>query len=224
MRDNPYVTEKQAKADLFPIDKFFKSELLLTTNSVVCNSSGQVLLRLFKGIIPESLLRTLEESTNRMEPDLRYRHQTKDKRGDYISVKFGSYIERGGSGRIIISEDNTTFDFFITDNHKLWQFMSSVFATFAPKESSKVKKLPPEYRIFGNFSVGYLHFTPIYKQHRDKKDYRWCCSILFGNFVRADLDFPYLNTKLRGCRGDLAFFWSRIVFHTLSDIYTGSSV
>lgn len=196
---------------------FYKQVCTLSGDDALVDTHGRVLVRLLKQIIPEHLLATLEKSAGDAVDLLTHTNNVDDCRGIHTVVKFGSYIERGGSGKICTSKENERFQDFLSANAELWKFVTNIFTKFCPQIAQKVLQLPPAYRVFGAFSIGFWNVSDVYKLHRDERDLRWCLAIPFSNFLQAMLDFPYINTMVDAKRGDMCFFWSKKLWHNLRD-------
>ena len=64
--------------------------------------------------MPEQLLQTLEAAAAKHSPSMLLNSQVKDIRGAHAVEKFGSYVERGGSGAIFTRKIDAKYaEFFI---------------------------------------------------------------------------------------------------------------
>ena len=93
LRNNPHVTKQENQAEKFSRNSFYSSIIYLQDSSCVMDTSGNVLVMLLKGIVPEHLLQQAEATTAK-HMKLALKHASKDDiRGKRIATNFGSYVE-----------------------------------------------------------------------------------------------------------------------------------
>ena len=224
LRISFYVTEPEAQSGLFNRRSFYKTPLVMRGNAVLVDESLEVLCRLFSQTIPEKLTAQLETSAQKHKHLILDKcYKTDDVRGPHVTVRFGCYIKRGGSGSIRVSENNEILKEFLEENKTLWIFVSVLLCLFDPELAEIIQKIPLFYRIFGLFSIGFWNVTNISKLHRDLKDLRWCAAIPFGEFEGGMLDLKFLNTTVHVKRGDICFK-SKDLFHNLSEVFGNRQV
>ena len=119
MRDQPKVTLTEVKQGKYHKYSFYKNTLVLSNNSALIDSLGRVLCRLFKDVIPEEMIKHLELSAAAFLSFVHKYAIVNDIRGNHITVKLGSYIEQGVSGKICISKWNEILEKFIINNSAL---------------------------------------------------------------------------------------------------------
>ncbi len=176
-----------------------------------------------RDILPHELVDNLEKVALEMGKIVRLRREIQNEVGNatrrkHNAVRFGSIIERGGSGIIRVSANNQTLADIITKNSVLWGYIGIIFALTCPNEAKIMLTVPEHYRIFGGmFTAGYWNLEPVYRLHRDTRDWRWCCAIVFGDFEKGDLDFPVINVSVGLQKYALCFFWSKKLLHTVSN-------
>lgn len=177
---------------------------------------------MIKNFLPDKLVAKLETTATWLIPKILGRRKEPNvggkARGKHGVVRFGSIIERGGSGKICTSKDNEELKEIIEDNKELWDLIGILFTTLCPEEAKIMSTIPEELRVFGKmFTAGYWNMEPLYNVHRDIRDWRWCVVIAFGGFKSGILDFPVLNVSVNLMRLDICFFWSKKLFHTVVD-------
>jgi hypothetical protein len=206
---------------LMPVRQdYYKDTLMLEHTSAVLDISGKTLILFMNGILPPQLIENLEEVAEKMGKIVKGRVQKTDVgnviRGSHNAVRFGSIIERGGSGKICISKDNEKLADIINKNTVLWNMIAIIFTITCPNEAKILLTVPESLRIFGGmFTAAYWNLEPAYRLHRDTRDWRWCCAIVFGGFKKGVLDFPVINVTIGLQRYDLCFFWSKKLLHTV---------
>ena len=121
---------------------------MMEGNHVLLSPQLSVLCRIFASAIPERLVHNLEISASNAEAKLCARNNVNDTRGAHTCVRFGSCIERGGSGSVRISQDNKYFADFINANNELWDFVSTLAFLFCPEIIPAILKVPNQHRIF----------------------------------------------------------------------------
>lgn len=182
-------------------------------NSCVIDSDGDVLIRILHQVVPEELVQLAENVTQRLANQLGKKH-VKSQRGDYWSVIFGSYVERGGSGQIHTRKE-VDCPTFLRDIDSLGCFANHWFAKLCPVEASKVAQVPNKYKLWRYISLMFWNATSVSKSHVDSRDYNWCLVMPFGSFTIGSIDLPYLNTTFMPKRRDLYLLRSNKVFHNV---------
>jgi len=219
MRYNPSVTRPKVENFVYERYSFHKQVAIMDKNDVLIDYDGNVLCRLLKDIIPDSLLRSLETTAAACKAAINLdEYLVVDCRGEHVCVRIGSLIERGGSGRIRTAKLCPEVQKFLDANEALWKFVSFISLIFCPEDTVKVLGLPPQYNELGAYSIGFWNISDISKIHRDSRDKRWCLLIPFGDFLQGNLDLTFLNTLVSVKRGDMCFFWSSKIWHNLRDV------
>lgn len=130
----------------------------IKNNEVVFDQNGTIVAWLFKRIIPEKLIKTLNKSASKCKLG----SLLNDMRGSYKTAVFGSLIERGGSGRIHLQQHTTAEGKkFIKKNKKLIQLVSSMMSQITTTQSFVVDYIPTKFKQFGKFSTIFWNRTPI---------------------------------------------------------------
>lgn len=201
---------------------YYQQKLVLTGLSVVVDGRGISLIIHLPCVLPENLVYGLEQvcadlrkviPTNSVDTEIGSKS-----RGLHKSIRFGSIVQRGGSGQICISKNNTKMKEFISSNQGLWDFVSDLFSKLCVDEADIMRKVPEKHRVFGLFGAAYWNISNVSVLHRDHRDWRWCVAIAFGEFESGALDFPVINTMVYGRRLGLVFFWSKKLFHNVIDV------
>jgi hypothetical protein len=206
---------------LMPVrQNYYKDTLMLDHTSAVLDISGKTLILFMNGILPPQLIENLEEVAEKMGKIVKGRVQKTYVgnviRGKHNAVRFSSIIERGGSGKICISNDNKKLADIINKNTVLWNMIAIIFTITCPNKAKILLTVPESLRIFrGMFTAGYWNLEPAYRLHRDTHDWRWCCAIVFRGFKKGVLDFPVINVIIGLQQYDLCFFWSKKLLHTV---------
>jgi hypothetical protein len=197
-----------------------KDWLCIKTTTCVVDPQGRTMILFLKNILPMKWVEQLQQVSHDLGEIVKSRksHIGYQSRGMHAAVRFGCIIQRGGSGKICHSKDNTRLQDFITKNTMLWNYISFIFALLCPQEAKILSTIPLELRIFGSmFTAGYWNLEPLGNLHRDTRDWRWCCAITFGDFTDGLLDFPVINTSVELQKCDICFFWSKKLYHTVVD-------
>ena len=198
VRDNPCVTLNQNKAGTFPRDHFYKQPITLKGNACLIDSSGEVLARLFSGIVPEHLLQKLEVISRHYRKQVIATSAVDDVRGHHVSTRFGSCVERGGSGKIHTTKHNKHCDYFLEAIEEVGQFVSEVFRQVCPEVALDViAHVPKEMQLWPGLTLMFWNATTVTVNHVDVRDLIWSLVLLFGKFTGGNIDLPYLNTKIQ---------------------------
>ncbi len=166
MREQLHFTEKQAKSGKYKPTDFYKDQLVMTGNHLFLSPNFRFSCRIFDKIIPEQMINTLELSANKAKAKLQACNTIKNKRGIHTCVRFGSFIERGGTGIIRISVENKYFEEFIQENKALWDWVSALAVLIFPDILPVMCQVPLQHCVFNIFSIGFWNSTPMYKIHR----------------------------------------------------------
>jgi hypothetical protein len=191
--------------------------ILLEGNSCLVDSSGAVLLRLLANIVPEHLLQVLETTTQKHRQQIIKQSRVTDIRGEHASVMFGSYVERGGSGKIWTARDHLNCKGFLDDIHEVGQFVSSLFRKVCVEVAYNVANVPANYKLWDAVTLLFWNASNISKSHVDVRDLQWSLVLPFGHFTGGDVCLPYLNARVKARRGDIYLINSNKVFHNVAE-------
>jgi hypothetical protein len=217
LRDNPYIRHQQNKDQSFPRGSIYKTTISLSGNSCIVDSSGAVLIRLLSGIVPEHLLDILEQSASKHQQQVSKQSMVNDIRGQHACVTFGSYVERGGSGKIWTVKDHPSCRGFLEEIHAVGQFVSDLFSKVCVEVASDVAYVPEEYKLWAAVSLLFWNASNISKSHVDVRDLQWSLVLPFGDFTGGEIDLPYLNAIVKARRGDIYLINSNKVFHKVNE-------
>ena len=217
LRDNPYVSQQQNKYQAFLRDHFHRIPVLLDRNSCIVDSSGAVLFRLLVDIVPECLLEVLETAAQKHKQQVIKRSMVNDVRGNHASVMFGSYVERGGSGKIWTVKDHPYCTGFLEEIHTVGQFVSDLFRKVCIEVAFNVAKVPGDYRLWDAVTLLFWNLSNITKSHVDVRDLQWSMVLPFGDFTGGEIDLPYLNARVKVKRKDIYLINSNKVYHTVCE-------
>lgn len=217
LRENPAVTKLQHKVRQFTRDHFYTTPLVLTKNECIVDSSGEVLARLFINVIPEELLVSLERVARKYQDRVIAKHGVKDPRGIRASVKFGSYVEQGGSGATWTVKNYDTCPGFLDEIDSLGKLVNSIFKTVCVEVAANVASVPDAFKLWDSITLLFWNLTCTQAEaHVDVKDLKWCMVLPFGDFEEGEAELFYLNTKVRARRRDLYLIQSPHVYHAAS--------
>lgn len=206
------MTKKQHDEKVFPRDQFFKNPLELKEDGVIVDREGQVLVRLLKNAVPESLLKLLETAAESCKQAVVKGAEVTNSRGKYVTLKFGSYVERGGSGAIWMSDEHP---FFLAAMDKVGKYVSAIFKEICPEIFACTSSLPAELQLWAGITLMFWNATSIKRSHTDPRDWGWSLVLPFGNFTKGTVDLCYLNATVEAKRGDLYLLRSNEVYHDI---------
>jgi len=215
IRDNPPVTLEQNTAKVFGRDHFYKDHILLDGDSCIVDSGGELVVRLFKSIVPDYLLEKLESSSKRYKDAVLKAAQVGDCRGLHHSLKFGSYVERGGSGRIWTVKSYPHCTGFLEEIREVGQFVSDLFSRVCLEVACHVAALPEELKLWDAISLMFWNLTNVVKTHVDSRDFEWSMVLPFQHFSGGEVDLPYLNATIKAQRKDIYLIKSNKTFHNI---------
>jgi hypothetical protein len=124
-------------------------------------------------------------------------------------------VERGDSDVIWTRKQLSSMEHFLQDIDEVGNFISSIFTKVCPAVANQVSSVDPAIRLWDTITLMFWNATTINKVHVDSRDMKWSMMMLFGEFSRGEIDFPYLNTTVRVKRGDLYFIHSPKVFYNI---------
>ena len=212
LRNNQHVSMQDNKYGTIPRDHFYKTRRQLQGNYCVLQKSGNVLFRNLSMIVPETLLQLAESISKKFKIHVA---NITDIRGTHVTIKWGSYIERGSSGAIWTKKNLPGFEGFLEAIDPIGKFVSSIFSLFFPDITHNLQKMPEDYNLWNSLSLLFWNATNVSKDHIDIRDYDWSIVIPFGDFTGGEVDLKYINTTVNVKRGDLYFIRSREVFHNV---------
>jgi len=218
MRDNPEVKKHEHLTNKYPRNHFFEHELLVKNNSCVVDSKGNVFARIFSQIIPENYIVKLETTAALYANKIAASRKAtvEDSRGKHMTVKFGSYLERGGSGNIFKSNSIDGCSSFIQDIDEIGKLVNFIFSKVCLEVALQVHSVPEEYKLWNHITLLFWNLTDISLSHVDSRDMQWCIVVSFGNFTGGEVDLQYLNCKLIAQRRDIYLLKSPKIYHNIS--------
>ena len=215
LRDNPHVTRQENQAHKFSRTSFYSTTIYLQDTSCVVDQSGDVLVILLKGIVPEHLLQQAEATTAK-HMTLALKHASKDDiRGKRIAANFGSYVEQGGSGKTWVKKGYDWCPDFLNDIHEVGVFVDAVYSSFCVEIAACLEFVPEPFKLWKSISQLFWNVSSISKRHLDFKDLKYSIVLPFGQFKESLVDLTYLNTCVNAQRGDLYILNSQKVYHTV---------
>ena len=124
--------------------------LILSTNEVVYDNTGMIVVWLIKDLIREEMVSNLEHSASQCFLG----HSRTNTRGKHKVATFGSLIERGGSGNIYFQNSTEPAGKrFLNENEPLIDYLCQVMTNITPMQSLLVDYVPEEHRIMKKFTV-----------------------------------------------------------------------
>lgn len=155
---------------------------MLRSNSTVVDTEGRVLVRLLKKAVPENLLHQLEEVANEHKEQAQRKFGVIDIRGGHTTVKFGSYVERGGSGSIWTINK---YPAFFTGTEGVRKYVSQIFKNICPEVASCASVVPADIQVCDGITLMFWNATSVNKVHLDPRDWEWSMVVCFGNFSQV---------------------------------------
>ena len=149
----------------------------------------------------------------------------KNSRGSYDCVCFGVH-EQVGHGTIHWTPATKWNNFFaklLLLFSPLFQIISEKVQTYYPDIARQLTvDVPPEYRLFGIFTYGMFHLSPVELAHVDYNDYGICVVVPLGSsFTGGLLTFNYLNVQYSMQPGDMIIFRSSKLLHSVTNVISG---
>jgi hypothetical protein len=114
--------------------------------------SDRVLFQNLHQIIPSSVLQKAENAFKKYKTQL-HQYVVSDVRDLYSTVRFGSYVERGGSGAIWTKKQLPGFEDFLQDIDDVSKFVSNVFAKVCKEVAIMVSSVPTAYKLWDTISL-----------------------------------------------------------------------
>ena len=173
------------------------------------SSTVQILFRVLSGIVPQNYLTLLNNFTTKY---FQQEHITSDNRGPRTTMKFGSYLERGGFGKIFTAKVDKEM---LESIDEVGNFVSEVFSKVCKEVAINVRQVPQQYKLWDAITLMFWNVTSISKVHVDVRDYSWSMVLPFGNYHSGDVFLKYFNVTATIRPGDLYFINLPHVYHSL---------
>jgi hypothetical protein len=93
------------------------------------------------------VLQKIENASKKYKTQL-HQYVVLDVKGLHSTVRFGSYVERGGSGAIWIKKQLPGFENFLQDIDDIGKFVSTVFAKVYKEVATMVSLVPTAYKLW----------------------------------------------------------------------------
>ena len=128
LRDNPYVSKSENKSARFARNHFFETPIFLDRDSCIVDTTGTVLVRLFKHVVPEHLLQMLDTVIEKYSQVMQLKAKLSDSRGTArVSTRLGSYVEQGGSGQIWVVKGHDWCPELLKEIDEIGKFVDSMY-------------------------------------------------------------------------------------------------
>ena len=187
---------KQNKDNVFNRAYFYEKSITLEGNSCIVDFEGTVLARLVKNIIPETLLNKLESTASKHREEV-LKRPVEDSRGKRGAVVFGSYVERGGSGKIWTKKDHSSCPGFLEEIADVGKYMNQLFILMCPEIAMHVCRVPDEIKLWKAITLMFWNAESVSKSHVDSRDMNYVLVLPFGKFEKKKVDLLYLNTNIK---------------------------
>lgn len=150
----------------------------------------------------------------------------KNSRGSYDCVCFGIH-EQVGHGTIHWTPATKWNNFFAKTQlllfSPLFAMVTEMVQTYYPDLAKDlIKDTPAEYRLFGLFTYGMFHLSPVELAHIDYNNHGVCVVIPLGSsYTGGMLSFNYLNVQYHMQPGDMIIFRSSKLLHSVTNVISG---
>jgi hypothetical protein len=201
---------------MFPQSYFHSNQLLLNeTACIIDPTTRAVLAVLLKKIVPESILVLIEKVTAIHREAVERKAKVEDIRGNCLSTKFGSYVERGGSGATWTVKERDYCPNFLQDIDIVGSWVNKVFKHMCPEIESRVARFPKYMQLWEATSLLFWNASNIQHRHIDIRDFMYSMVLPFGHYKNSYIELYYLNTLLQVKRGDMYLLNARKVYHNI---------
>jgi hypothetical protein len=215
IRPNPYISSRDDKSNLYPRSYFHSLPLVVSGRSLIVDDEGKTIAVVLNDIVPPQLLQQLELVASQHRDAVIRRLLVSDVRGAHATVMFGSYIERGGSGKIFTKKTNESCPNFLESIDGVGKFLSHMFKLVCREVATCIQSVPEELRLWEAITLMFWNATNITTRHTDPRDFTWSMVLPFGAFTGGAVDLKYMNTTLECRRGGLYFINSSKIYHEL---------
>lgn len=215
VRNNPWVNATEHKCNKYARDFFYQTPISLVGNSCIVDFAGNLHIRVLSSILPNHLLEQLETASEKHKQLMQLR-SIADCRGNHTTLTFGSYIERGGSGKIW-TRKNEVCPGFLEDIEEVGQFLSKIFIKLCPEIAVDSLNIPETLRLWHGITLMFWNITSISMEHIDTRDLKWSLIVPFGKRSKGLVDLPYLNSTAKVSRGGLYIINSTSIYHNVVD-------
>jgi hypothetical protein len=137
--------------------------------TAVIEDNGRVLFWNLHQIVPLTILQKAENASKKYKVYL-HQHQISDVRGTHSIARFGSYVERGGSGAIWTRKQLPSMEHFLQDIDEIGNFISSIFTKVCSAVADQVSSVDPAIRLWDAITLMFWNATTINKVHVDSRD------------------------------------------------------
>jgi hypothetical protein len=215
IRPNLYISSRNDKSNLYPRSYFHSLPLVISGRSLIVNDKGKTIAIVLNDIVPPQLLQQLELVASQHRDAVIHRLLVSDVRGTHATVMFGSYIERGGFGKIFTKKTNESCSNFLESIDGVGKFLSHMFKLVYREVATCIQSVPEELRLWEAITLMFWNATNITTCHTDPRDFTWSMVLLFRAFTSGAVNLKYMNTTLECRRGGLYFINSSKIYHEL---------
>lgn len=209
IRNNPPVSRIENRLGCFNKSSFYKNELKLNGNKFIANAAGEIIAIHLRGILTLSAVMQAEQYLEHVSQVLGTKY-INNSRGKYRGFLVGLIKESGGKGWI---RYHNRYKGFLRSTLLLRSQVEDVIMHIAPNFARMSDHIPGEFITCKPFTSIFCNLTPTYVSHVDARDGEWTAIAPMGPFRKGSLELTYMNTRIRGKRGDL------VVLHHSNEVY-----
>jgi hypothetical protein len=141
---NPYVSSRDDKLNLYQHSYFHSLSLVISERSLIVDDEGKTIAVVLNDIVSLHLLQQLELVASKYRDAVIHSSLVSDVRGAHAMVMFGSYIERGGSGRIFTKKAHESCPDFLESIDGVGKFLSHMFKLVCREVAACVQSVSEE--------------------------------------------------------------------------------
>jgi hypothetical protein len=212
---NPYISSQDDKSNLYQRSYFHSLSLVVSGRSLIVNDKGKTIAVVLNDIVLLYLLQQLELVASKHRDAVICSSLVSDVRGAHVTVMFGSYVERGGFGRIFTKKAHESCPDFLKSIDGIGKFLSHMFKLVCRKVAACVQSVPEELRLWKAITLMFWNAMNITTRHMNPRDFTWSMVLPFGAFTDGAVDLKYMNTTLECRRGGMYFINSSKIYHEL---------
>jgi hypothetical protein len=167
IRPNPYISSRDDKSNLYPRSYFHSLPLVVSGRSLIVDDEGKTIAIVLNDIVLPQLLQQLELVASQHRDAVICRLLVSDVREAYATVMFGSYIERGGSGKIFTKKTNESCSNFLESIDGVGKFLSHMFKLVCGEVATCIQSVPEKLHLWKAITLMFWNATNITTRHTD---------------------------------------------------------
>jgi hypothetical protein len=210
-------------------ENYYPNHKVVNFNTHITEPNGGILIRCFRGVVPQSMLDTISAATEQFvkscppAPMTTATHDEQQRQhGECVHYHLGYRQKNSAEVHATEETENKHSREWLHQNRELFVHISNIIKEHFPQMHAMYQNVKMPEQLLGVFATVALNLDFVPCLHKDKHDESsgYVCLMPFGQYEGGSLSFPALNMEVILRPGDFIFFNSALLRY-YNEPYTG---